>query len=534
MINDVLFNLFGGLGLLIYGIHLMGVGLRRYAGDKMKTILAKVISNRFKGVLVGTGVTAIIQSSSATSVLVIGFVSAGLMTLTQAISVIFGANIGTTITGQLIAFKLTKYALPIITLGAVMYLFSKSKKKDLGEAILGFGILFLGLSIMTNATKYIKDYPFVADMFVAFSHNPFLGLLAGFLLTVLIQSSSATIGILIALASTGVVDLSGAIPIIMGDNIGTCTTALIASISSSIHAKRAALSHLMFNVLGTIVGFVLLPFYILFMPIITIDIVRQIANTHTIFNILNVIIFLPFIPLFVKLLEKILPEKAGDAKGPIYLEKKLLKTPSIAIISATKEIGRMTAIVKEMLELTIKDFTENKLTAKAKVLELEEHVDELQDEITDYLVELTQQKLDKHESKKIPELLHIVNDLERIGDHAVNLIKLTEKKIETMTFSKLANEHVLDSYNLSMSMINDSFEALEDNKAAAKRIIRKEDELNILTKKYKKAHIKRLEKGSCDITNSITFMDFLKNFERIGDHLTNVAEAKLEIWDSDK
>ncbi|MBR9690786.1 Na/Pi cotransporter family protein [Candidatus Woesearchaeota archaeon] len=530
MPDSLLFSLVGGLGLLIYGIHLMGVGLQKYAGDRMREILSKVISNRFKGILVGAGVTGIIQSSSATSVMAVGFVSAGLMTLAQAIAVIFGANIGTTITGQLIAFKLTKYALPIIAIGAGMFFFAKAdKKRDLGEAILGFGILFLGLNLMTGSTKFLANYPFVQEAFITFSHNPFLGVLVGFAMTLLIQSSSATIGILIALASTGLVDLSAAIPIIMGDNIGTCTTALLASITSNIHAKRTAMSHLMFNVFGTIIGLIMMPLYLIYIPLTSSDLARQVANTHTAFNILNVIIFLPAIPLFVKVLEKLMPAKTHEQRGPVHLERKLLKTPSIAIKSATLEMLRMTGIVKEMIKLAMTDFFEGKITSKDKVLEMEDTVDELQNEISDYLISMTQQELDRKDSTRLPALLHIVNDLERIGDHAENLVELTERKINRdLPFSKHAMKEMRIMYDLVMAMIKDIEQTLRtDSLIAAKRAHRKEDLINELQRKYKNAHIVRLEKGKCNIRSGVVFIDLIKNFEKIGDHLTNIADAKL-------
>lgn len=531
--SEIIFSLVGGLGLLIYGIHLMGLGLQKFAGSRMKEILARVISNRFKGVLVGTGVTAVIQSSSATSVMVVGLVSAGLMTLTQAIPVIFGANIGTTMTGQLIAFKLTKYALPIVAAGAGMFFFSKKEKtKDLGEGILGFGILFLGLNLMTGATAFLKGYPWVSDMFVSFSHNPLLGVLAGFILTFMIQSSSATIGILIALAVSGVVNLEAAIPIMMGDNIGTCTTALLASISSTFQAKRAALSHFMFNIFGTILGLLMLPLYMKFIPLTSSDIARQVANSHTFFNILNVIIFLPAIPLFVKILKKIIPTKEAEEQGAIYLEKKLLKTPSIAIKSATREIVRMLEMAKTMIGNIMGDFFQNKLDTPKKVVKMEDIVDNLQTEITKYLIELTQEELNKNDSEKIPALIHVVNDIERIGDHAVNLVELTRRKVRNnLPFSAAAMKEMKEIYKFVSEMMDETGDILKNDSKhpRADKIYELEKKINHLTVKFRNAHVERLESGKCDMRSGILFIDYLMNFEKIGDHLTNVADAKTKV-----
>ena len=523
------FSLIGGLALLIYGIHLMSSNLQAYAGDKLKNILSKALSNRFKGVFVGGFVTAIIQSSSATSVMVVGFVSAGLINLTQAIAVIFGANIGTTITGQIIAFKITKFALPIIAIGAAFFFFSKKKKKILGEAIIGLGILFLGLNLMTGSTRFLQEYEFVNQTFIMFSHNPILGVLAGFLLTVLIQSSSATIGILIALASTGLIDLAAAIPIIMGDNIGTCTTALISSIASNFQAKRAALSHLLFNLAGTIIGLIMMPIYLLFIPSFGGDIARQVANTHTIFNIINVIIFLPAIPLFAKVLTKLIPSKESEEKGAIHLEKSLLKSPSIAIKAASKEINRMFDLTKQMIQLAMNDFFKQENKNGEKIQDMEDTVDTLRKGVTNYLVTLTQEKLTKNESEKIPALIQFANDLERVADHAVILNDLSLQRInENIKFSSNANKEIKEVYDIIKKMISDIQKTLKNNsRLHAKKAYHKEELINFLTDNYKESHIRRLEKGNCDIKSGVLFIDYLKNLEKIGDHLKNIADSRL-------
>jgi len=526
------FSIIGGLALLLYGIHMMGDSLQKFAGDKLKEIFSSLISNRFKGVIVGTVVTAIVQSSSATSVMTVGFVSAGLMTLAQAIAVIFGANIGTTITGQLVAFKLTTFALPILAIGVILFFVSKKVKyKRLGEAIIGLGILFLGLKLMTGATHDLRNYRIVTDALLSFSTNPILGVIVGFVVTVVLQSSSATIAILIALATNNMISIEAAFPIIMGDNIGTCATALIASISSSTHAKRAALSHFLFNLAGTTVGFLLFPLYMFLAPIFSGEVTRQIANVHSMFNVVNVIIFVPFIPIFEKFLIKLLPIKDNKERKVLYLEKKLLQNPSIAIQSAIKETKRMAKLSNEMIDIVMKDLNENKIDEENKVIELEDTVDELQTEITKYLILITENTLNHRNSKKIPALLHVVNDVERIGDHAINLLTLTTRKIREKTiFSEKAKKEldiVYKQISEMMALVQKVLRSKSKSIKEAELVLEKEKAIDKLIAKYKNEHMLRLEKGDCNIKASVLFIDYLMNFEKIGDHITNIAEAKL-------
>ncbi|MGA1842885.1 MAG: Na/Pi cotransporter family protein, partial [bacterium] len=338
MFTEVGFGLIGGLGLFIYGIHLMGEGLQKAAGDRMRKILSCLTNKPIFGVLVGAGITALIQSSSATSVMLVGFVNAGLMTFTQAVGVIMGANIGTTVTGQLIAFKLTKAALPAIGIGFALSFFSKKiKYKNIGEVILGFGILFLGLKIMMDSVAFLRNHEAIVNLFILAGNKknpiigPILGVLAGMSITMIVQSSSATIGLLIALASSQLVTIDAAIPILLGDNIGTCITALLASIGTTLPAKRTALSHALFNIVGTIIVLLLLsPYEKLIVFLSKGNIARQIANAHTLFNVMNTIIMLPFISYFVKIVSFIIP--GGDSDLQLknhYLDRRLIKTPVI-------------------------------------------------------------------------------------------------------------------------------------------------------------------------------------------------------------
>lgn len=526
---ETLFGIFGGLGLFIFGIFIMGEGLQKLAGDKIRTILGKLTNKSLMGLGVGAGVTSLIQSSSATTVLVVGFVNAGLMTLMQAVGVIFGANIGTTITGQLIAFKLTKYALPILGVGSFIYLFSKRKKtKDLGETIFGFGALFLGLSIMGAAVKPLGDSVFAQTLFVNFSQNPLLGILAGALMTAVVQSSSVTTGIVITLGLSNLITLNAAIPLILGANIGTCVTAGLASIKTNISAKRAAAVHVIFNIVGAGIALLLMPIYLKIVTFTSTDIARQIANTHTLFNVVNAFIFLPFIPLFVVLIKKIIPGKDIEiTRGPKYIERHLLTTPSIALSATLKEMRRMAKLTKDMINDAMEGFYENKRGSLEKVDQKERVVDDLQTAITNYLVELTQKDLSKEQSEKIPSLLHTVNDIERIGDHAENLVELAERKIdEKLVFSDHAIKELKQMHQKVNKMLDTTVTALKSESIEeAKKILKIEREINKMTLEFRDSHIRRLNRGKCKVLSGIVFLDIIMNFEKIGDHLNNVGQA---------
>ena len=531
MTKELIFGILGGLGLFIYGIHLMGEGLQRAAGDRMRRILNALTGKPLKGVAVGAGVTALIQSSSATTVMTVGFVNAGFMTLKQAIGVIFGADIGTTITAQLIAFKLTDYALPVIGIGMLTTLFAKKKKiKYIGHFLVGFGILFLGLKIMTGVVEPFGESEAVKQLFVNFSKNPVLGVLTGMLITFVVQSSSVTVGIVLALASVGLLDLRGAIPLILGDNIGTCITAIIASIGTTISAKRAAIAHMMFKILGTVIVLILLPFYQVLITYTSTDIMRQCANAHTLFNVINTIIFLPFINTFVKVIKKIIPgEEVVVDVGPKYLEKHLLETPVLALDAVTHEIIRTLDLTKKMVNQAMEGFFNGNIKILDKVGRGEEAVDNLRLAITNYLVELMQRELTAEQSRKIPALLHVINDVERIGDHAENLKDLAERKIEEkMPFSDMAIEELHDIHKHIDGMSLSAIKALETNDVSyAERTIEKETEINLLRNRLKQNHIKRLDQGQCKVLSGVIFLDMISNFEKIGDHLNNIGQAVM-------
>jgi phosphate:Na+ symporter len=537
--QELIFGIIGGLGLFIFGIRIMSDGLKKIAGETMREILAYLTKHRFAGLSLGALVTSIIQSSSATTVMVVGFVNAGLMTLRQAIPVILGANIGTTITAQLIAFKLTDYALPIVGLGAFMYIFAKRRKtRQTGEAILGFGTLFLGLSIMGTAVKTLGTGSSIHNAFAAVGGNPVLGIIVGMIATAIVQSSSVTTGIVVIMSGMGLLDLGGAIPIIFGTNIGTCITAMLASIKTNLTARRTAVAHVTFNVVGTIIAMLLLPMFIAIATSTSTNIGRQVANVHTLFNVFNALIFIGFVPLFASLIKKIVPgEEVIVERGAKYLDKNLLNTPSIAIDASRNEILRTTGFANEMFETAIDAFHTSNKAEIEKVRIREQLVDELRDSITDYLVKITEREITDNEARMIPGLLHSINDIERIGDHAENIASLAERKMEEgIKFSDAALRDMKKMHEDVTSMMDDIIKALTDlDKGLTKGIMQKENLLNQNFIRFREAHVRRLGKGKCDNLAGVVFVDMLSNFEKIGDHITNIAQAiegKLQ-WNAD-
>jgi len=531
MIRETIFGLVGGLGLFIFGIHLMGTGLHKAAADKMRKILAALTTTPFIGMLVGLGVTSIIQSSSATTVMLVGFVNAGLMTLRQAIGVILGADIGTTITAQLIAFKLTDYALPVIGLGMALNLFARKKfYKNIGEFLFGFGILFLGLNILTGSVKPFGGSESVRNAFIIFSKSPISGVVTGMVVTMIIQSSSVTVGLVLALASVGLIDLKGAIPLIMGDNIGTCITAILASIGTTISAKRTAIAHVTFKLLGVLLLLPFLPYYEKFVATTATSIMRQCANAHTIFNVIITTLFLPLAGVLARTIEKAVPGRETVVEvGPKHLERHLLNTPVLALQAAVYESVHTLNLVKEMMDDAIEGFMENDIKALAKVSQGEEAVDSLRMAVTNYLVELMQRELSEEESKKIPPLLHLINDVERIGDHAENLRDLAERKIEEkLPFSEMAINEIRQIQGEVDQMAEEAISALKTNEVKeAQKVIKREAQVNLLRDELNQNHVKRLENGTCQVLSGIVFLEMVSNFEKIGDHLTNIGQAVI-------
>ena len=553
--QNILFGLMGGLGLFLFGMKVMSDGLQKFAGDRMRKILAALTNNRLVGTLVGIGVTAIIQSSSATTVMVVGFVNAGLMSLMQAIGVVLGANIGTTITAQLIAFNIGQYALPVIGIGAGMKLFSKPKKQIyLGEIILGFGILFFGLAIMKLAFNPLKTSDEFRDLFLLVGDYKLLGVLIGALLTVIVQSSSATIGITLALATSGLISFETSVAFILGENIGTTITANLAAIGANLAAKRTAFAHFLFNFLGTLIVLLIFPVFIKFISAITpgdADFIvqtqsqadslaatigdkpymaRHIANSHTMFNIVNVVIFLPMVGLLARISTLVLRGKDKKENLQVkFIDNRVLNTPPIAIGQARRETKRMAEITLEMLEKTNQFLEDGDLKRINGLEKREELVDLLQREITDFLVSLSQKSISTETSRSIASLMHMVNDLERIGDYCENLWDLGVRKVEgNINFSEIGISEITelaDRTRKFMIFIIDAMESMDQS--IGSKAMEYEDSIDDLELTLRKNHINRLNTGECAVQPGLIFIDMLHNYEKIGDHTFNLAEAIL-------
>ena len=531
IILEIAISLLGGLGLFLYGMNLMAEGLQKSAGDKLKKIVEKLTSNTVMGVLVGTVVTAIIQSSSAATVMVVGFVNAGIMSLSQAIGVIMGANIGTTVTAQLVSFKLEAIAPVALGIGIILYLFSKKEKtKELATILLGFGILFTGMEFMKDAVKPLAEYEGFRRALIYFGEHQFLGIIAGFAITGIIQSSSASMGMLIALASQGLIPLSSALPILYGDNIGTCVTSLLSSIGASRNAKRAATMHLTFNVIGTLIFVLILnyPISALVKWLDPTDAARQIANAHTIFNVVNVLILLPFAKYIVKIVLKIMPiteEESEVTAATKYLDERIIQTPSIALGNTVKEVSRMGQKANKALEYSMNSLINKSMTDVEKTEKYEEHVNLLQKEILNYLLKLSKSPLNDEERNKVDLLFNTVNDIERVSDHAENISELSRLAIEKdLQFSDTALEEMNNIYSKAKENFNVALKGLESyDKSIISKVYEIEDEVDALDKLYRKKHIERLNNGKCTIDSGVLFLDLLTNLERISDHSCNIV-----------
>jgi phosphate:Na+ symporter len=551
--QKLIFGLMGGLGLFLFGMKIMSEGLQKIAGSRMRKILSALTNNRIVGTLVGIAVTAMIQSSSATTVMVVGFVNAGLMSLVQAIGIILGANIGTTVTAQLIAFKITKYALPAIGLGAGFKLFAKNKKWSyFGEVLLGFGLLFFGLSVMKQAFDPLKTSDEFRQLFMIVGDNHLLGVLIGAVLTMIVQSSSATIGITIALASSGILTFDASIALILGENIGTTITANLAAIGTNLAARRTAFAHFLFNSLGVCYMLLFFPFFLNFISSMTPGdadfviqtqdqaarlggelgdkpfIARHIANTHTMFNIVNTIIFLPLVGLLAKLSTVVIRGREEDMPFHLkYLDNRVLSTPPIALAQARSETKRMAQIAQEMVNETLVFLKDNDLKKISGLEKNEELTDVLQKEITDFLVKLSQKSITQETSQEVASMMNMVNDLERVGDHCENLWTLNQRKLDQkIIFSEIAMNEISEISDLTREFLATTIQALEDkNTGIFEEALRMEDGIDELEERLRNNHVKRLNTGECTVNSGLIFIDMLHNFEKIGDHTFNFAKA---------
>ncbi|OWZ84681.1 sodium:solute symporter [Natranaerobius trueperi] len=508
-------------------MQIMSEGMQKAAGDKLRNILEVLTKNPLVSMFTGIILTVLVQSSSTSTVMIVSFVNAGLIGLGQAAGTIFGANIGTTITAQIVSFDLGMFALPAIGVGVALNSFAKRRlRKYVGRAILGFGILFLGMTLMSDSLEPLQDSPYFLSMMKNFGQFPLLGVLAGAIFTVAVQSSSASTGVIIALTLQDLLTFESGMALILGTNIGTCVTALLASIGSNLAAKRTAAAHVVFNTVGTLLILIVLrPFSEI--VVLTADSVpRQVANAHTIFNVGMGLLFLPFTSQFVRLVTKLVPgEEDAPEQGSKYLDKRVLSTPSVAISNARKEVIRMSKVAHEMVSEAFEAFLSGDSRKMKLVEQKEEVVDQLEKEISIYLSTISYSSLTKNQSKQVTDLLNAINDIERIGDHSENLIDLTKSTIEdNLPFSDTAKKELTDFHEKLSEMYGMAIDAFEnENYEKAQEVVDYDDVIDEMEKILRKHHMLRLNEKRCHPSSGVIYLDILSNFERIGDHSTNLC-----------
>lgn len=530
-----IFAIAGGLGIFLFGINLMSDSLKKLAGSKLKLFLEKTTNTPLKGIFVGILLTALIQSSSATSALVVGLVRAGLMTLPQAVGVIFGANIGTTFTSVLISLNIGSYAMPIMFVGTVLIFFVRRKKVQFfGKVIFGFGMMFFGLDTMGGALKQLVQLPEFAQMLQSVGDKPVLGVIVGVITTAIIQSSSATIGILQQLYSTGGVPLIGAIAIVLGDNIGTTITSIMASVGATSSAKRTALVHVLFNSFGTIVFLILLRPYTSFITLLAQAIVGDdyltnrltISLAHVSFNIATVFVLYWFVKQMVWAVSKIIPAKDEIEMDDIVLDKLLLKrSPDLALENAKKAMINMGNVTRGMLEFTYNFAFENDDRAMELGMQCEEMLDSMDDKIHNYLVEIGANDLTDRQIQKVAKHIDTITDLERIGDHFDNLLELfNERKEKRIVLHEKTKEELLNLFSIIRKQLDNSLTAyFKEDISLANDIMKVEQQLDVLVREYRRNHINRINDKTCEEVEAGYYVDILSNIERIGDHCNNMA-----------
>lgn len=541
--GTIVIQLLGGLGLFVFGMNLMSRGIEKVAGNKLRGILEAFTRNKFLGLLVGLFFTAVIQSSSAATVMVVGFVNSGLMTLGEACGVILGANIGTTVTAMLVAFRLSAVAPLFVFAGMIMVNFIKKPMvKKSGEVVLGFGILFVGISTMSSAMGELKEIPEVIEVLSNFT-NPVLGVLLGLVITSIVQSSSVTVSILVVMASQGLVDLHICMFVILGCNIGACTSAILASIGGTKNAKRAALIHLLFNIYGTILMFILLVLFgdqieqiIYFVSGYGTDagnLGRNIAMAHFLFKVFQVIVFYPFMDFIVKCTYKLVPgeeeTESGDNFKVQYISDKL-PNPAVAILMAVQEMERMANMAMDNLNLAVDCLVNHDVEKSKQVLETERYLDYLDEQISNYLVKINQNTLPIADANMIAAYFHVVSDIERIGDHAESIVEIIPQLYENgITLSEDSAKELEDMMKLINQIMHESVEMfVTGDTVHMQEISDIEDTIDQMERSLQRAHVLRLNEGKCSAQAGIYFSDVVSGLERVADHAVNIAFSLIE------
>ncbi len=535
----IIFQVLGGLAIFLLGMQFMSSNLQQVAGNRLKGILKRITSNRIMGIATGALVTAAIQSSSATTVITVGFVNSSLMTLQQAVGVILGANIGTTITGQLIAFKISDYAFPIIAAGFALSFLGRGRNLKLwGRALMGLGLLVMGMSVMSDVMKPLRASAPVRNFFADFSTHPLLAVFAGTLITVLVQSSSATVGLTMTLAGIGLVNLQGAVFLVLGDNIGTTITAQLAALGSNRAARQAAMAHTLFNLLGA-AYFMLFALrkdglFLELVRLTSADTMRQVANAHTIFNIANCIVFIPLVPLLTRLCRLLVPDErvAAGLEPGMVLDFNLLESPVLAIDTLNREMGRMAEYSGECLLMASEHFLTGRHDAD-EIVRMEDRVDVMQRDMTDYASKLFQGELSREQSLSLPVIIHSINDLERISDHAVNIMEARSRVSGDVT----SEEGPLPALAVSASsalteMAREAVKTIKHNDiGAAQRLLILEGRMNKISEEAREKYGEALASHLANMTG-LAILDYIEYCERAADHFTNIAQSIIGggIW----
>ena len=534
--QEIIFHFLGGLGLFLYSIKTMGDGLQQAAGDRLRYYIDKYTSNPFLGVLVGIVVTALIQSSTGVTVITVGLVSASLLTLRQAIGIIMGANIGTTVTSFIIGFKLGEYALPLIFLGTMFLFFTKNRTaNNIGRILFGVGGIFYALNLISAGMSPLKDLPQFKEYMVTLGQNPILGVVAGAVITVLIQASSATIGILQGLYAGGFLDLKGALPVLFGDNIGTTLTVIIAAAGANVSAKRVAATHVTFNVLGTILCLILLgPFTAMieyFQALLHLSPEMTIAFSHGAFNVSNTIVQFPFIGALAYFVTKLIPGEDEVVKyEPLYLDEQLIKqAPSIALGNAKKELLHLGNYAVKAFDLSYDYIINSNEKVAEKGHKTEEAINTIDEKLTRYLISLSSEALSQKESEVLTNILDSSRDLERIGDHAEALINLNDYlQRKNVQFSNSALEELEEIYRQTSEFVKDALKSVENNDLEqAQSLIERHEAINKMERVLRKTHIKRLNNSECSTQAGVNFIDIISHYTRVSDHAMNLAEKVL-------
>ena len=528
---EIIFGLLGGLAIFIFGLKSMSDGLQTMAGKKTHRVMGILTSVPIVGVMVGALITIVTQSSTLVTVMVVGFVNTAMLTLKQAISVIMGANIGTTLTAQLVAFRITDLWVFLAAFGFAAFFFFKSKMvKNTGFVTFALGMLLLGMALMSQAMVPLRHDPAFQELMLTFSDNRVLAMLVGAGFTALVQSSTAATGVIVAMTMQDLIPFQAALPLVLGTNIGTTVTAVLASIGGSISAKRAALAHVLFNAFGVVIFLIFLTQYESLILAISpaYDVPRQVANAHTMFSVINAILFLPFINQFAKLLTRMIPgEDKKIAHGAIYLDWKLVDTPGVAVNLAQKELLRMADFAGENIRLAVSGLLERDSKKLDAARAQEELVDELEKDIMRYLARVSQSGMGDDMSILHTGLLHAANDIERVSDHADNIVDLAQEAIENdVSFSEEAVQEIRLIFDLVMEVYSTAIQSVRENNAGlVPRVSAIEAQIDAKEEELRNSHIRRLKEGRCSAESGVIFLDLIGNFERIGDHSNNISHV---------